>query len=132
MEQSWRDFERRVEAACSKLNNDLVRVAAQKPVVHGGVNKRYDIHIAERRQGGKGIVLDAKHFANPLPTHEIQTTLAYKVGGRASGVAVIVSATTTVSPAAQAHAAANQVTIIQDNRNLASNIRKFVSLHMLC
>eukprot|EP00045_Choanoeca_perplexa_P022810 m.10942 g.10942 ORF g.10942 m.10942 type:complete len:133 (+) comp9719_c0_seq1:65-463(+) len=132
MEQTWREFERRVEAACSKLNDELVRVAAQKPAVHCGLNKRYDIHIAERRQGGKSVVLDAKHFTTPLPKHEINTTLKYKTDGRASGVAVIVSATTTVLPAVHEHAAASKVAIITDNRNLASNIKKFVSQFMDC
>ncbi len=131
-EQTWREFEKRVEQACSTMDDKLVRVAAQKPTIHGGVDKRYDIHIAERKQGGHAVVLDAKHFSHPLPKHEIETTLAYKTGGKASGVAVIISSTTTVSPAAAEFAASNNVAIIQDNHHLPSNIRKFVGRFFPC
>ena len=112
--------------------NKLVRVAAQKPTTHGGVDKRYDVHIAERRQGGYSVVLDAKRFSQPLPKHEIETTPAYTTGGKASGVAVMISSTTTVSAAAAEFAAANDVAIIQDNHHLPSNIRKFVTRFFPC
>ena len=127
MPAEWREFEVRVEDACKSMNDSLVRVAPQKATNLGGEDKRYDIHIAERRQGGKSVVLDAKHFSKDLPKHEVETTLAYKTGGRASGVAVIISASTPgVSRTARDFADKNGVVIIQDNRNLASNIKKFV------
>ena len=56
-----------------------------------------------------------------------------KTGGRASGVAVIISASTPgVSRTAQDFADENGVVIIQDNRNLASNIKKFVGQYFPC
>lgn len=53
--------------------DEQFRVEAQRRVIHNGVSKREDLHVAERVQGGKAIVIDAKHFEKtPLPKHEVR------------------------------------------------------------
>lgn len=94
-DMSWRDFERRCEKLVARcFSHDKYRVEAQRETTYSdGRTRRMDIHIAERRQGGKHYVVDCKHF--PIATlneNEIQTTLAYKRDSRASKAIILVSA----------------------------------------
>ena len=51
-----------------------------------------DIHIAERRRGGRHFVIDCKHFPKTnLNENEIRTTLEYKKRSKASKAIILVS-----------------------------------------
>ncbi len=91
---TWREFEK----LCEKLvtdtfHGDTWRVAIQPVRTYAdGQTKRMDIHIAERRQGGKHYVVDCKHFPKAaLNEEEIRTTLDYKRRSRAARAFILVS-----------------------------------------
>ena len=133
----WRQFEVNVEEVVAYALQPLThrsgqpkfRASFQKAVVHNGIPKRYDIHIAQRRQGGKAVVLDAKHFKHPLPSHEVQTTHQYKTGGRASACAIVASSTTVIPEATRKTAEKLGVVLIQGNgtgQDLMEKVQGFV------
>ena len=63
-----------------------------------------DLHIAERRQGGKAIVLDAKDFKHtPLNRNEVDTTDEYRKRTRASHAVLAVSPDTKVPQSVHDH-----------------------------
>ena len=133
----WKIFEVEVERAVTSAVGNMThpngapkfRVAFQLSTTHQGAVKRYDVHVAQCRQGGKAVVLDAKHFRNPLPSHEVQTTYKYKTGGRASACAIVASPSTVIPPATQATARQLGVIFIQASSNrdqLINAIRAFI------
>jgi len=100
---SWREFERIVEDVVHEAVDDASwRVATQPKrnyVKSGGetIGLRLDVHVAERRQGGKGVVIDAKHFkVTPLNRHEIDSAEEYRRRCRASHALLAVSGETKV------------------------------------
>jgi len=105
------------------------RASFQKAVVHNGIPKRYDIHIAQKRQGGKAVVLDAKHFKHPLPSHEVQTTHEYKTGGRASACAIVASSKTVIPEGTRKTAEKLGVVLLQGDgtgQDLMEKVQGFV------
>ena len=63
-----------------------------------------DLTPAERRQGGKAIVLDAKHFTvTPLNRNEVDTTDEYRKRTRASHAVLAVSPVTKVPQSVHDH-----------------------------
>ena len=75
------------------LPNDEFRVAVQRVSTYAdGVTKRMDIHVAERRPGGRHYVIDCKHWPVAfLNEAEIQTTIEYKIRSRASKAIILIS-----------------------------------------
>jgi len=94
---SWREYEKFVEESVSRAcNPDIWRIEKQwRRTYSDGINCRFDVHIAERRQGGIGIVIDAKHFKiADLNKNEIDTTIQYRKRSRSSSAIIILSPTT--------------------------------------
>ncbi len=122
---SWRHFEQLVERAVTEaLDPQVWRVATQwERRYRDGQLKRMDLHVAERRRGGRSVVIDAKHFTRPLPKHEIDTTLDYKKRARASLAVLIVSSTTTIPKATQTYADKHKVIIIKLNNQSKKHIK---------
>lgn len=95
-EQDWYKFEKR----CGKLfqsffPNSQYRVAEQRHVAK--TRKSMDIHIAERRQGGKGFVFDCKHYTgekSKIQKKHVDQLLEYKKNCRASSAVMILSSST--------------------------------------
>ena len=86
------------EQDCAKLirrffPNEKYRIEGQRIRTYkDGVTKRMDIHVAERRQGGRHYVIDCKHWPRShLNEREIQTTLDYKRRSRASRAIILIS-----------------------------------------
>jgi hypothetical protein len=93
-EISWRDFELYCENIIKEwFPEDKFRIAAQHSRVYiDGKTRRFDFHIAERRVGGCGFVVDCKHFpVSNLRKNEIDTTLDYKKACKASKAIILVS-----------------------------------------
>jgi hypothetical protein len=63
-DMTWRQFELYCEDLMRSIFSDSeYRVSTQHNVTYSdGMNKRLDMHIAERRRGGRGFVIDFKHF----------------------------------------------------------------------
>ena len=102
-EMSWRQFEMFVEDAIGRAVDEMRwRVIAQreKPYTTPGgdtVNKRLDLHIAERRQGGRSIVIDAKHYKKTdLNRQQIDSVEEYRRLCRASLGLLTVSEVTNI------------------------------------
>ncbi len=73
-ELTWREFERHCEDILfTCIDESKFRINVQYNRQYSdGQNFRMDCHIAERRQGGKGLVIDFKHFpVAKLNRHEI-------------------------------------------------------------
>jgi hypothetical protein len=128
-ELTWREFEILVEDAFdAALDPDKWRIENQweRHYSNGDTVKRMDVHVAERRQGGRGFVIDAKHFKkSKLKRREVDTTLEYKSLCRASKAIIIVSDVTIVSDSAESCAEEMDVEILRANRNLRSNLERF-------
>lgn len=97
-DMSWRQFEQFVEDVVADAVDGMSwRVVAQrqKPYATPGgdtVNKRLDFHVAERRQGGKGVVIDAKHFKRSnFNRQQVDSTEEYRRLCRASLAVLAVS-----------------------------------------
>src|SRR5262249_31846072 len=110
---TWHQFEQFViEQTKFTLDQTQWRIASQwrrKYLQKDGepIELRMDVHIAERRQGGRGIVLDAKHFTKvPLNKNEINTTERYRKSTKASLGIVVVSPVTNVPSSVVAYARA--------------------------
>ena len=100
-EMTWREFEIELENYfLQTIDQKEWRVEFQREVEYqGSINKRMDIHVARRRQGGEHYIIDAKHWRTPLPPSEITSTEYYRHHSRASKPAIIVvSQTTTIPP----------------------------------
>jgi hypothetical protein len=128
-QSDWCKHEKRVEKKVEEAFPDhRFRVAVQPTREYGDGEERrtmrMDIEVAERRQGGRHYVFDAKDFNGPLPASEIRTTEEYKTRSRASGSAVVTGTQTTIPPKTAEVAEEQHVAIVQDNRNLASNLQK--------
>ena len=91
---TWRQFEILCESLIREsLDPQKWRIASQRRRQYAdGETKIMDFHIAERRQGGRGIVIDCKHFPKaPLNENEIRTTVDYKRRSRASKAIILIS-----------------------------------------
>ncbi len=103
-DQTWHQFECKVvEETIAALEPLGLRVKHQ----HGGAYRSpdggrvlyVDIHVAEPRQGGRGLVIDAKHFTvAPLNRNELESAEDYRRQMRA-GLAIVATSSTTVIPA---------------------------------
>ena len=93
-DMSWREFERHCEdlvKGCFSKKEYRVQFNVPKKYADG-TTKRMDIHVAERRRGGRHFVIDCKHFPKAhLNENEIQTTLDYKRKSKASKAIILVS-----------------------------------------
>lgn len=91
---TWREFEKICEDLIHKsLDPEKWRIQYQrKKKYKDGATKIMDIHIAERRQGGRCIVVDCKHFPKAkLNRHEIESVLDYKKRSKASIAIMMIS-----------------------------------------
>jgi len=131
---SWREFELLVEESVHfALNPNIWRIATQwnrqyynRENPNNPIPARMDIHIAERRQGGIGVVIDAKHFQiAPLNRNEIDTTENYRRRCRASKALIIASQSTIIPQSVANYSYQLKVDLMQANRNLKSNLRKY-------
>jgi hypothetical protein len=128
---SWRQFETLVETAFNEaLDPTRWRVAQQWRKQYGDregniISVRMDIHVAERRQGGCGFVVDAKHFrVNWLPPHEIDSTVNYKRLCRASRAIIIASDVTKIHENTAAYAREKGVILFRANQKIRYNLRQ--------
>ena len=82
-----------------------------------------DIYIAERRQGGKRYVIDCKHYRKAwLNEQEIDSTLCYKKGSKASVAIVLISgASKQFTPGFESYAQSMGVPVIRVNTRLLLN-----------
>ena len=129
-EMKWREFEVRCGELIRKcFPDDKYRVECQRTMKYDGRRMRMDIHIAERRRGGKHYVVDCKHFPIAiLNEHEIQTTLEYKRYARAAKAIILVSASSNC-PDEFVDSARNQGVLVKKvstvNSNLITKIKDF-------
>ena len=93
-QMSWQDF----EAVCYDMlkgmfDNDRYRVVPQKGSTYeDGVTMRIDFKIVERRPGGKGYLIECKHYrGSPLKKHNVTKTADNRRRSRASGAALLIS-----------------------------------------
>ena len=94
MTVDWRLFERDCAALIRRcFPNEKYRVAEQRARKYAdGMTKIMDIHVAERRQGGRHYVIDCKHWPiGRLHEGEIQSTLDYKRRSGASKAIILIS-----------------------------------------
>ncbi len=124
---SWREFEVKVESAAGTLNPRRWRVEPQAVRAYAdGAVKRLDISVAERRQGGRNFVIDAKHFrSSTLTKHEVDSTEDYRRRSRGSAALLVVSTVTVVPEPVIGYADRIGVELLAANRNLASNLRRW-------
>ena len=80
MSMTWREFEQYCEDLITEsLDPDRYRITPQYEGEYGGLIKRMDFHIAEKRRGGRAYVVDCKHFQkSSVPIKEIETTREYQ------------------------------------------------------
>jgi hypothetical protein len=131
---TWHQFEQFViEQTKLTLDQTRWRVASQwgrKYLQKDGetIGLRMDVHIAERRQGGRGIVLDAKHFTKvPLNKNEINTTEHYRRSTRSSLGIVVVSPATCVPSSVVAYARElGRIVIVPADQSLPNTLIKLV------
>ena len=93
-ELTWREFENFCEDMIfSCVDETKFRVNIQHNRQYSdGSNYRMDCHIAERRIGGKGLVIDFKHFPiAKLNRNEVLTTENYRKRCRASAAVIMYS-----------------------------------------
>ena len=93
-ELKWREFEKVCEEIIySCVDESLYRVDFQRSRTYAnGKDLRMDCHIAERRQGGKSLVVDFKHFpVASLHKGEILDTERYRIQCRASAAVIMYS-----------------------------------------
>lgn len=130
---TWHQFEKLViKSVIAALDPDLWRVRPQHGRVYNNYgNKKMDLHIAERRQGGRGYVIDAKHFKDSaLTRNEVNTTLDYKKACRASQAIIIASNASWIPVNVEDYASQNGVILMAANRNLRSNVAKMFERFM--
>ena len=80
MSMTWREFERYCEDLITEsLDPDRYRITPQYEGEYGGVIKRMDFHIAEKRRGGKSLRCRLQTFQkSSVPIREIETTREYQ------------------------------------------------------
>lgn len=96
-----------------------------------GGTLRMDAHLAERRPGGIGVVIDFKHFPiASLNRHEVDSVIKYKKYARASKVILLISESSHVLPSFVDHAASNDVCVVRVSpsyqREAAEEIRSLL------
>lgn len=98
---NWREFELECQYLIrNSLNPNEYRIETQYSRDYSGQNLRMDFHIAERRQGGKGYVIDCKHYQQGMiPAQEINSLLNYMNRCRASKGIILLSQDTVPSNA---------------------------------
>ena len=85
-----------------------------------------DIHVAERRVGGRAVVVDAKHFkVAHLNRNEVETTFDYKRRSRAAATLIVVSGSTVVPDSVQAYADGLGVDIIEADDEFEYSIESY-------
>lgn len=93
-DMGWRDFEKRCEELVRRAFSDKkYRIESQRRSTYcDGRERRMDISIAERRQGGCHFVVECKHLTiATLSRYHIQTTLDYRRRSRATKAIILVS-----------------------------------------
>lgn len=128
---TWREFELYVEdCLTSALDDSDWRISSQRAREYidknGSINNfRLDFHIAERRQGGLSVVLDAKHYKTSyLNKVDVMQVEAYRKSCRASDAIIVVSPITRFSEDLVDFCFDEiGVSLLVANRNLVSNLR---------
>lgn len=97
---------------------------------HGGTLKM-DAHLAERRPGGIGVVIDFKHFPiAALNRHEVDSVINYKKNARASKVILMISESSKILPSFEDYAASSDVYVLRVSpsrqREAAGQIRSLL------
>ena len=93
MSMSWKEFELYCDDLLRKsLKLSKYRVKYQHRGEYNGRSKKMDFHIAQIRQGGKGFVVDCKHYPKAkLPRRQIDKTIEYQRDCRASAAIILLS-----------------------------------------
>ena len=131
-QMSWREFEKFLETCIENaLDGTSWRLTAQRgrsyvDVDGGRKNLRLDFHIAERRQGGRSLVVDAKHYKTAyLRRHDADTVEDYRRRCRASEAIIIASPITNFTEDLVEYCFDELgIAVIEINRNIVSTIRK--------
>lgn len=93
-ELTWKEFEDHCEEilfSCVDQRNFRINIQHSRQYSDGN-NYRMDCHIAEKRVGGKGLVVDFKHFPiAKLNRNEILTTENYRKMCKASAAVIMYS-----------------------------------------
>lgn len=91
---NWGEF----EILCRGLINESIDERSYRTIsqycrqYNQGQNYRMDFHIAERRQGGRGYVIDCKHYVkNEIPAAEVDSVLEYMTACKASKGFILLS-----------------------------------------
>jgi len=131
-EMSWREFEVFLEECIIKaLSGTPWRLSAQRARAYvdadgGHKNLRLDFHVAERRQGGKSVVIDAKHYKTAyLRRHDADSVEEYRRKCRAAEAIIIVSPITNFSEDLIDYCFDElNIALLEANRSIVSNLRK--------
>jgi hypothetical protein len=127
VEMTWGQFQRYVQDSTkAAVDTTGWRFASNWRCTDG---RCVDVHLAERRRGGRGIVLDAKHFrSGPLTKHEVDTTVAYRKQTRASCAVLAVSSISEVPQSVVSYIEqVGGVELLVVGENFAERLQKILS-----
>lgn len=93
-DKDWKKFQDRCEDLISRsLPDSAFRVVSSKRLKDS--RKEMDIHVAERRQGGRGFVFECKHYPKTKIRNEhVDQVVKYKRKCRASAAVLLISKAT--------------------------------------
>jgi hypothetical protein len=128
---TWREFELYVEDCLTRaLDESTWRVLPQRARSYkdnnGGENNfRLDFHVAERRQGGISVVVDAKHYKSSyLNKSDVIQVEQYRRSCRASEAIIVLSPITKFSDDLIDFCFDEVgMSLLVVNRNIVSNLR---------
>ncbi|MDP4537643.1 hypothetical protein Q3O60_15765 [Alkalimonas collagenimarina] len=131
-EMSWREFEVFLEGCIEQaLAGTNWRLSAQRARSYvdangGRKNLRLDFHVAERRQGGRSVVIDARHYKTAyLRRHDADAVDEYRRKCRAAEAIIITSPITCFSENLIDYCFEELgIALLEVNRNIVSNLRR--------
>jgi len=123
---TWKEYEILCISILEEMLDDSeYRVEYQKRVA--GSRRRIDISVAERRQGGRNFVFDAKHFPiADLSKNEIDSTEAYRRDVRGSQAVILLPEYANVPQSVSNYAYECGVSIVVLWANPRSGIRGYL------